>query len=310
MQNRRNFIRYLMGAGGALAFTNLSAQELFARKELVKLVILHTNDVHSRLEPFPANDPKFGGMGGAARRSALIRSIRNAEPNVLLFDAGDIFQGTPYFNFYLGEPEIKAMSAMGYDAATIGNHDFDGGIENLAKQVTNNATFPLLNVNYGIKNTPLEGIVLPYKTFDKGGVRVGVFGVGIELAGLVPPNLYGGVQYNGPIEVANNTAKKLKHDLDCDIVVCLSHLGYSYSDTRVSDLVMATQTEHIDLIIGGHTHTFLETPSILKNKVGKPVMVNQVGWAGLNLGRINFYVQPSTKKHHSDAYVLKILKSQ
>lgn len=310
MQNRRNFIRYLMGAGGALAFTNLNAQELFARKELIKLVVLHTNDVHSRLDPFPDNDPKYPGMGGAARRSALIHSIRNAEPNVLLLDAGDIFQGTPYFNFYLGEPEIKLMSAMGYDAATIGNHDFDGGIENLAKQVQANATFPLLNGNYAIAGTPLDGIVSPYKTFDKGGVRVGVFGVGIDPVGLVPQKLYGDIKYTDPVVVANNTAKKLKYELECDIVICLSHLGYSYTENKVSDRILAAQTQNIDLIIGGHTHTFLDTPTRMKNIAGTEVLVNQVGWAGLKLGRINFYVEPSNKKHHSDSHVLKISKSQ
>lgn len=310
MQNRRNFLRYLMGAGGALAFTSLSAQELFAKKELVKLVILHTNDVHSRLEPFADNDPKYPGMGGAARRAALINNIRNTEPNVLLLDAGDIFQGTPYFNFYLGEPEIKTMSAMGYDAATIGNHDFDGGLENLAKQVKSHATFAMLNSNYTIAGTALDGVVAPYKTFDKGGIRLGIFGVGIDPYGLVPQKLFGDIKYTNPILVANTTAKKLKQELGCDIVICLSHLGYSYTDTKVSDVVLAAETDNIELIIGGHTHTFLDSPTLLKNLSGKAVLVNQVGWAGLRLGRINFYVDPSTKKHLADSHLLKIYKSQ
>lgn len=310
MQNRRDFIRYVMGAGGMLAFSSLSAQELFAKKEIVKLTILHTNDVHSRLQPFPANDSKFGNMGGAARRSALIRSIRNSEPNVLVFDAGDIFQGTPYFNFYLGEPEIKLMSQMGYDAATIGNHDFDGGIENLAKQINNHASFSLINSNYTVTDTALQGITKPYKIFEKGGVRVGVFGIGIDPVGLIPHKLYGNVKYNNPVTTTNIMAKKLKHEMECDVVICLSHLGHSYTTSQISDTVLATLTENVDLIIGGHTHTFLDAPLIVKNKASKQVLINQVGWAGINLGCINFYVQPSTKKHTFDSYVLKIFKSQ
>jgi 5'-nucleotidase len=307
--SRRTFLRYMLGAGGMLAFNSLSANDWFAKKEVIKLTILHTNDVHSRLEPFPMNDPKFPGMGGAARRAALINSIRNTEPNVLLLDAGDIFQGTPYFNVYKGEPEIKLMSQMGYDAATIGNHDFDAGADGLAAQLVH-ANFPLLNCNYDFKGSPLDGKTQPHKIFNKGGLRIGVFGVGIEVKGLVPKNLYGEIVYNDAVEKANATARYLKADQKCDLVICLSHLGYSYTGSQVSDLVLAAQSQHINLIIGGHTHTFLEHPTRVKNKEGAEVLVNQVGWAGLRLGRIDYFVSPGTNKHVAEGHALKIFKSQ
>jgi 5'-nucleotidase len=309
MQDRRLFLRYMLGAGGMLAFNNLSAADWLAKKEVVKLTILHTNDVHSRLEPFPANDPKLANMGGAARRAALIKSIRNTEPNVLLFDAGDMFQGTPYFNFYKGEPEIKLMSQMGYDAATIGNHDFDAGAQTLADQLQH-ANFPLLNCNYEFGGSPLDGKTLPYKLFNKGGILVGVFGLGVELNGLVPKSLYGDIRYTNPIEKANQTARLLKLEKKCDLVICLSHLGYSYTGNQVSDLVLAAQSEHINLIIGGHTHTFLEQPTRVKNTIGNEVLVNQVGWAGVRLGKIDYFIQPLKNKHTVEGYALKIFKSQ
>lgn len=309
MQNRRNFLRYMLGAGGMLAFSNLNAQQWFAQKEVIKLTILHTNDTHSRLEPFPANDPKFAGMGGVARRAALINSIRNTEPNVLLLDAGDIFQGTPYFNLYKGEPEIKVMTQMGYDAATIGNHDFDGGADNLAIQLAL-AGFPMLNCNYNFDDSPLAGKTQPHKIFNKGGLRIGVFGVGVELNGLVPKNLYGNIVYNNPVEKANATARYLKLNQKCDLVICLSHLGYSYTGSQVSDLVLAAQSEHINLIIGGHTHTFLDHPTRVKNVKGAEVLVNQVGWAGLRLGRIDYFINPATNNQVADGHALKIFKSQ
>lgn len=307
--SRRTFLRYMLGAGGMLAFGNLSAADWFAKKEVVKLTILHTNDVHSRLEPFPMNDPKFPGMGGAARRAALIKSIRNTEPNVLLLDAGDIFQGTPYFNFYHGEPEMKVMSQMGYDAATIGNHDFDAGADGLATQLAH-ANFPMLNCNYTFTGSPLEGKIQPHKIFNKGGLRIGVFGIGVELKGLVPKNLYGEIVYNDAVEKANATALYLKADQKCDLVICLSHLGYSYTGSQVSDLVLAAQSQHINLIIGGHTHTFLDHPTRVKNRKGAEVLINQVGWGGLRLGRIDYFVSPGTNKHIVEGHALKIFKSQ
>lgn len=226
------------------------------------------------------------GRGGVARRMTLIRQIRTQYPNVLLFDAGDIFQGTPYFNLYKGEPEILAMNRLGYDAGTIGNHDFDGGIDNMREQF-GKADFPFLIANYDFKNTVMDGRTQPYRVFKKEGVRIGVFGLGIQPKGLIPDNLYKEMRYIEPIETSAAIARKLRTDEHCDYVICLSHLGYKYQDNTVSDVVLAAKSQDIDLIIGGHTHTFLDAPVSLKNADGKPIWVNQVGFGGINLGRID-----------------------
>jgi 5'-nucleotidase len=230
------------------------------------------------------------------RRAALIHQIREAEEHVLLLDSGDIFQGTAYFNFFLGELEMKLMSQMGYDAATIGNHDFDGGMENLVTQM-GRATFPLLSANYDFRGTPLEGKTLPYRVFERGGIRVGVFGIGIELEGLVAPALYGKTQYLDPIDRANRTALHLRSRKKCTLVVCLSHLGYRYRDATVSDVVLASQSRNIDLILGGHTHTFLDQPVTVADLDGDPVIINQVGFAGLLLGRLDISFPPRSGVH-------------
>lgn len=296
MSNRRTFIKqsFLGGVSllGAAALNPLSAAIL--KKNHTKITILHTNDVHSHIEPFPSNDPKYPNMGGAAKRAALIDQIRTAEKNVLLLDAGDIFQGTPYFNLYGGELEFKLMSLMKYDAATIGNHDFDNGIEGLNKMLPH-ANFPFLNVNYDFSNTILNGKIAPYKVIEKDKVKIGIFGVGVELAGLVDKKLYAETQYSNPIIAANNTAEHLKYNEKCHLIICLSHLGYEYKSNKVSDNVLAQETKNIDLIIGGHTHTFLDKPTSIKNKAENITLINQVGWAGLYLGRIDFYINPLDK---------------
>ncbi len=262
--------------------------------ESERLTILHTNDTHSWLDPFPVTDKKYPGQGGVEARATLIRSIRKTEKNVLLFDAGDIFQGTPYFNMFKGEPEIKAMSLMQYDAATMGNHDFDAGTEGFLKQLPH-ANFPFLTANYDFSETALAGKTSAYKIFRKGSVSIGVFGLGIALYGLVPQSAYGDTRYLDPIEKARALSTLLKHKKKCDMIICLSHLGFEYAGKKVSDRVLASETENIDLIIGGHTHTFLEEPVVHKNKAGKEVLINQVGWAGLRLGRLDFIFD--TKKN-------------
>jgi 5'-nucleotidase len=255
------------------------------------LTILHTNDVHSYVDPFPANHPKNPNMGGVARRAAIIESIRKENPNVLLLDAGDIFQGTPYFNYFGGELEFKLMSMMKYDIATIGNHDFDNSIEGLHKQLPN-ATFEFVSANYDFKNTIMDGHVKPYKILNKNGIKVGVFGLGIALEGLVDKKNYKETGYNDPLTVAQDMSRILKHEQKCDLVICLSHLGYKYKNEpdKICDTKLATLTKDIDLIIGGHTHTFLDKPTVLKNSEGNDVLVNQVGCYGINLGRIDFYL--------------------
>ena len=259
------------------------------------LTILHTNDVHSYIDPFPANHPKNPNMGGVARRAALIESIRKENPNVLLLDAGDIFQGTPYFNYYGGELEFKLMSMMQYDLATIGNHDFDNGIEGLYAQLPH-ASFEFVSANYDFKNTVMNGHVKPYKIINKDGIKVGVFGLGVGLDGLVDKKNYKETIYLDPVGVAQDMARILKQEKKCDLVICLSHLGYKYKDEpdKICDTKLATLTKDIDLIIGGHTHTFLDKPTVLKNSVGQDVLVNQVGCYGINLGRIDFYFDDDT----------------
>jgi 5'-nucleotidase len=295
MSNRRDFFKNIFLAGAGLAAFKAFPAELSARKKVIKLTILHTNDVHSHIEPFPANDPKHPNIGGAARRAALIKKIRQEEQNVLLFDAGDIFQGTPYFNKFGGELEFKLMSEMGYDAAAIGNHDFDNGIEGLAKMLPN-ANFPLLCANYDFTGTIMEGKCLPSKIFNKDGLKVGVFGLGIDPEGLIDKRLYSGMKFLDPVQTAAVYSHKLKKEMACDVVICLSHLGFKYASNKISDLSLAKRSKNIDIIIGGHTHTFLDTPQLHKNSDGEDVIVSQAGWAGLRLGKIDCYVELKEKK--------------
>lgn len=290
--NRRTFI-YRSGLG-ALSFGTASLQNIFGNPDLITLTILHTNDVHSRIDPFPMDGGRNQDLGGATRRAALIDQIRKENEHVILLDAGDMFQGTPYFNYFGGELEIKLMSNMGYDAATIGNHDFDAGIEGLAKQ-HRHANFPFVIGNYRFDDTPMYDKFKPYITLERGPLKIGVTGVGIELDGLVPKNLIGETQYLNPIERANHYAEKLKYEEKCDYVICLSHLGFRYKNDKVSDHVLAAESTAIDLIIGGHTHTFLDEPQLLKNKLGQPVLVNQAGWAGILLGRIDITFERNRK---------------
>ncbi len=293
---RRNFIQKTAASSAFLGLGGLSLSS-FKTLDTKHLTILHTNDVHSYIDPFPATHPKNPNMGGVARRAALIENIRKENPNVLLLDAGDIFQGTPYFNYYGGELEFKLMSMMKYDLATIGNHDFDNGIEGLYNQLPN-ANFEFVSANYDFKNTVMDGHVKPYKIFNKGGIKVGVFGLGIRLDGLVDKKSFKETLYNDPVSVSKDMARILKHEQKCDLVICLSHLGYKYKDEpeKISDTKLATLTKDIDLIIGGHTHTFLDKPTVLKNIEGKEILVNQVGCYGVNIGRIDFYFDSEKSK--------------
>jgi 5'-nucleotidase len=295
MLNRRKFITQSALTTGAFLISSKLTQAASFFEVPHKLTILHTNDTHSRIDPFPMDGSRNQGLGGVAARAQLIKRIREQEEHVLLLDAGDIFQGTPYFNIYKGEPEIKAMTSMGYDAATIGNHDFDAGLENLAMQLRHHASFPMIISNYVFTNTPMEGRSLPYKIFKKGGLKIGILGVGIEMDGLVPTNLFGNTKYLDPIQQANHYSAELKQ-MGCDLIICLSHLGYKYESNKVSDMVLAKETENIDLIIGGHTHTFLEAPVVIKNKKGDDVLINQVGFAGIQLGRLDFIFEKTSKK--------------
>lgn len=303
---RRKFIKQsIFGGAGLVTLGGLPLTALAYKDEFVKLSILHTNDVHSRIEPYPVNDPLYPGMGGASRRATLINKLRATEKNVLLFDAGDIFQGTPYFNFYKGELDFKLMSAMQYDAATLGNHDFDNGIEGLSNMLPF-AQFPFLNCNYLLADTPLNGKIEPYKIFEIEGIKIGVFGVGVQLEGLVDKRLYGNTFYLNPIEKANETAKLLKYDKGCQLIVVLSHLGYKYNSNKVSDIILAKESKDIDIIIGGHTHTFLEQAVIEKNKKNKPVYICQAGFSGLLLGKIDCFFKKNTSEMAVNTTTIKI----
>jgi len=309
MQNRRIFLQQTAFAAGSMLVSKSMLAGVTEQTAATKLTILHTNDVHSRLEPFPMDGGRNQGLGGVAARAELIKKIRSEEEHVLLLDAGDIFQGTPFFNIYKGEPEMKAMAAMAYDASIMGNHDFDAGLENFATQLQH-ANFPILMCNYGFIDTAMEQKYAPYKIFKKGKLKIGVTGVGIEMKGLVPDLLAGNTQYLDPIVNVNRVAARLKKDLGCDLVICLSHLGYKYKEdeNKVCDLILAKETENIDLIIGGHTHTFLDAPVVVKNKTGSDVLINQVGWAGIVLGRLDFEFSRFRNKNLSNSHTVIVGK--
>jgi len=295
MTTRRQFIKKTATGLAAIALT---PQELWAKPEPIKITILHTNDMHSRVEPFPNDGRKWSGLGGMARRAGLIKQIRQQEKNVLLLDAGDIIQGTPYFNFFGGEVELKLMSQMSYDAATLGNHDFDNGIAGLDKMLPF-AKFPYLVANYDFAGeNSLKNTFQPYKIFEREGIKIGVFGLGIELKGLVLDKNFGNIKYTDPVGVSKEMVQTLKAQ-GCQIIVCLSHLGYAYEDnpTKISDHLLAKQVEGIDLIIGGHTHTFLDKPEEVISSSGHKTLINQVGWAGIRLGRVDFVLDKGVVKN-------------
>lgn len=305
--NRRKFLKGSVSAAALLAL-GFKGNSAYAKDDFTKLTILHTNDVHSRIDPFPMDGSRNQGRGGVAPRATLIKNIRSEEDHVLLLDAGDIFQGTPYFNYWGGELEIKMMSMMGYDASIMGNHDFDNGVSGFAKQLPH-ANFPILNANYDFTDTELEGKTKSYQIFKKDNIKIGVYGLGIELTGLVNAQQYGNTKYLDSVKKALEMEMFLKQDQKCDLVVCLSHLGFKYRENKVSDIVLAQNTNHTDLIIGGHTHTFLSTPESVKNKAGKETLVNQVGFAGINLGRIDFTFSREKNKKVLYSSALEVIEN-
>ncbi|MCT6868977.1 MAG: metallophosphatase [Apibacter sp.] len=292
---RRDFIKTTILAGGALNLPSISFASQILKSDK-KVTILHTNDQHSRIDPFPPTYAHSSNKGGFARRATLIEAIRQEEPQVLLLDSGDVFQGTPYFNFFGGELEFKLMSKMGYEASTMGNHEFDNGLEGFKKQLPH-AQFDFLCSNYDFTNTILEGLTKDYKIINKGGIKIGIFGIGVELEGLVEKKNYLETIYLDPIEITQDRAYMLKKEKKCDLVICLSHIGYKYPNfpNKVCDVQLCQQTSHIDLVLGGHTHTFFKEPEKYINKEGKEVLLNQVGWAGLLLGRIDYLFTQNNK---------------
>ncbi len=251
------------------------------------MFILHTSDTHSRIEPISREAAdRNAGMGGVVRRAGFVKQFRNEHPDMLLFDCGDISQGTPYYNLFKGETEIKMMNLMGYDAMTIGNHEFDFGLENMAR-LFRMANFPVVCSNYDVTGTILEGLVKPYITLEREGVRIGVFGLAPRMEGLVQEDKCEGIVYNDPITVAQQMADLLREKEHCDVVICLSHLGIRSSrPENVSDEVLIGKTYGIDAILGGHSHTFMEKPTIYLNAEGKNVSLLHSGKNGIYVGEM------------------------
>lgn len=286
MSNRRTFLKQSLLGGSALSL-GIFPNELFASGELVKLTVMHTNDMHYHIDPFDDSHAEYGGRGGMVRLASLVFKCRSENPNLLLLDAGDMFQGTPYFNYFKGDLILKLMSQIGYDAGTIGNHEFDNGLPDILSALRF-AKFPMVSSNYDFSDTILADSVKPWHILEKGGIKIGIYGLGIELEGLVGKLNYGNTQYLNPLTTALKMELLLKKDHKCDLVICLSHLGYSYSNRKISDVSLAPQTKYTDLIIGGHSHTFLDKPTILENAKGNQILVNQAGWAALTASKIEF----------------------
>lgn len=295
--NRRVFVRNLLGSTAGVTLGMIPVQA-WSKEDMQRLTILHTNDLHAQIEPFEDNHPRFAGRAGFARISGYVKSCRSENPNLMLVDAGDFFQGTPYFNFFGGELILKLMTGMGYDAGTIGNHEFDNGLQGLHDPVAH-AGFPLINSNYDFSDTILNGLFPRFRIFNKNGIRVGVYGLGIELRGLVNEKQHGNVRYNEPLATALEMEKYLAMERRCDLVVCLSHLGLRYQNDKISDLALAPLTSYTDVIIGGHTHSQLEEPILVANNRGEMVVVNQAHYGGLMVGRLDFIFERKRGRNRS-----------
>lgn len=276
------------------------------KAKTIRLTILHTNDTQGLLEPFPEQAPKFAGMGGLQARADLVQKIRAEESNVLLFDSGDFFQGGPGFDLYQGAPQVKAMQLMGYDAAGIGEHEFDGGADNLARQIRQ-AGFPFLCCNYEVQQSALAGSILPYFICTREGLKIGVLGVSPDLRGKVPEKECKDILYLNPVDKANETALYLSRKQKCDFVICLSHLGLN-DQGQVNDKILAKESRHIDLIIGGHSHTLLQQPLKYFNQDKEEILVVQAGWGGTHLGRIDYLFSSQKNILSANAQTVEIGK--
>ena len=283
MINRRTFLTTSAAFGASIAAFPRDLLKASAADTVI--TILHTNDTHSQIDPLPANDVN-AGKGGVARRATLVKRIRKENPNTLLVDAGDVLQGTPYFNFYKGEVEYKAMSAIGYDVGTLGNHEFDNGVEALAAALKF-ANFDVVSANYDLKGTVLEQRVKRYVVKTIGGIKIGLFGLGVSPVGLITPDNFKGVTYIDPVVAARDVVKTLRDVERCALIVGMSHLGY-YEDGQRGDSMVAAQVDGIDFIASGHTHTFMEKPVLQTQPCGAKTMIFQVGKSGIYVGRVDF----------------------
>lgn len=260
----------------------------------VKLVILHTNDTHSQVEPSEKSSLPTSDMGGYARRMGVIEKIRSEENNVLLFDAGDYWQGTPYFNFFNGRIEIDALNRMKYDATTLGNHEFDNGMDTLAA-VIQNLSIPLISSNYDVSNSVIRNFVKPWMILKKAGLKIGIMALNVNPESLILESNIKGISYLDPVAKAQEISEYLKNKEKCDLIICLSHLGSDENSKSVNDFEIARKTKFIDVIIGGHSHTMLENAKT-KNAAGRDVIIAQMAKSGFYLGRIDLLL---TKTMHN-----------
>jgi 5'-nucleotidase len=265
-----------------LALVSLSGQA----KKHKQLVILHTNDTHSAILPINEQlpDTMKAGRGGFLRRLVMLKEERAKHPDLLYFDSGDFFQGSAYFTMFKGEVEIGLMNQMGIEASTIGNHEFDFGLDNMA-EMFKKATFPILCANYDFTGTVMEGVTKPWIIIKRNGVKIGVFAVCPKMKGLVSDKNCPGVKYLDPAKVALETATMLKQEKKCDMVICISHLGWG-SNRGEDDQYMISGSRNIDLVLGGHTHTYMQQLEYWNNLDGKPVPVDQNGKSGCFVGKI------------------------
>lgn len=312
MTTRRDFLGASIAAGLSLSFPKgwrslymparaaVWAPLLEPQKGETLITVLHTNDTHSQIDPILENDKTYAGKGGVARRATLVKRVRKENPNTLMIDAGDVCQGTPYFNFYGGEVEYKAMSLIGYDVGTIGNHEFDNGVESLAKALQF-ANFDIVSTNYDLRGSALESKVKTHVVKEVGGLRIGLFGLGISPTGLITPDNFKPLQYLDPVQMSRGVTKLLREQERCTLVLGLSHLGY-YPDRKngeVGDTQVAAQVDGIDFIASGHTHTFMEKPVLQKNPSGKDTIIFQVGRSGIYVGRVDFTVRDGKVTAHA-----------
>lgn len=267
----------------ALALT-LSTLGASAQKQIT---ILHTNDTHSCIMPLNANlaDTMMAGRAGYLRRAALVQQERKLDADLLLLDSGDFSQGSPYYTMFKGDVEVGLMNIMGYDAATIGNHEFDFGLENMAR-IFRLAEFPIVCANYDFTGTPVEGLVKPYITLKRKGLRIGIFGVSPKLKGLVDENKCKGVAYLDPVATADSIATVLREKEKCDLVICLSHLGWMLMPPDPDDQQLIARSHDIDVVLGGHSHTYLQQLQFVDNANGRLIADDQNGKNAIFVGKL------------------------
>ncbi|MCR4604033.1 MAG: bifunctional metallophosphatase/5'-nucleotidase [Prevotella sp.] len=266
----------------AVIACQLSFGSVFAQKTLT---ILHTNDSHSTILPLNPNlaDTLLAGKGGYLRRIAMLEEERAQDPDLLLFDSGDFSQGSAFYSLFQGDVEIGLMNQMHYDAATIGNHEFDFGLENMVR-IFRQAQFPIVCSNYDFADTELKDIVKPYIVLKKKGVRIGVFALCPPLEGLVFTKNYGPLRYQDPVETTSRMVDILKRQKKCDLVICISHLGWGKGED--ADNYVIQHTRGVDLVLGGHTHTYFKQLRYVDNLDGKPVGVDQNGKHAAFVGKL------------------------